>query len=194
MARTPAYDRRAMTLILLALLPLLTAADATRTDFSGTWERVDAEPEVPTVAATGDVGFRSGTMGSGWGSPLTIRQDASSLVVEYPQFSAYDLQPPLRFTYALDGSESRNSVMIGHTTSRQISRVAWRDRSLVITTEFPAPVAAGHVAVRQALTLESAETLQVETTRDGLDGAPPSVTRTTWTKRQKPPTASGARD
>jgi hypothetical protein len=177
---------------MIALLPLLAAgpaADAPAPGFSGTWERVDAEPEVPTVAATGDVAFRSGTMGSGWGSPLTIRQDTSALVVEYPHFSAYDLQPPIRLTYALDGSESRNSIMIGHTSTPQRSRVAWHGRSLVITTEFPAPVAVAHVQVRQMLTLESPDRLVVETTRDGAEGAPPSVTLTTYAKRQKPAAA-----
>ena len=118
-----------MTPLLLALLLAAATEDiGTRPDFRGTWERVDAEPEVPTVAATGDVAFRSGTMGSGWGSPLTIRLDGGTLVVDYPHFSAYDLQPPIRLTYALDGSESRNSVMLGHTTTPQRSRVAWRPR------------------------------------------------------------------
>ena len=186
-----------MKTLLLALLPLLAqgpAADATRPDFSGTWERVDAEPEAPTVAATGDVAFRSGTMGSGWGSPITIRQEAGTLVVEYPHFSAYDLQPPIRLTHALDGSESRNTVMIGHTTSTQRSRVVWRDRTLVITTEWAGPVSGSRIQVLQALTLDSPDSLQVETTREGLDGAPPSVTRTAYAKRQKPAPASGSRD
>lgn len=185
-----------MTPLLLALLLAAATEDiGTRPDFRGTWERVDAEPEAPTVAATGDVAFRSGTMGSGWGSPLTIRLHGGTLVVEYPQFSAYDLQPPIRLTYALDGSESRNSVMLGHTTTPQRSRATWQDRSLVITTEFPAPVAGGHFQVRQSLTLESPERLVVETARDAVEGAKPSVTTTTYAKRQKPAEApAGSRD
>jgi hypothetical protein len=183
-----------MTTWLLVALLWTAPADTSRPDFSGTWERVDAEPEVPTVAATGDVAFRAGTMGSGWGSPVTIRQEAGALVVEYPQFSAYDLQPPVRLTYALDGSDSRNTVMIGHSASALRSRLSWRDRSLVITTEFAGPLPGSHVVVGQALTLDSPETLQVETTREGLEGAPPSVTRTTYAKRQKPAAGSGSRD
>lgn len=185
-----------MKTLLLVLLPVLAVepgADASHPDFSGTWERVDTDPELPSVSSAGDVAFRSGSMGSGWGSPITIRQDLGALVVEYAHFSAYDLQPPLRFTYSLDGSESRNAVMIGHTTALQHSRAAWRDRTLMITTEFPAPVAGGRVEVRQALTLESADTLVVETTRASLDGAPPSVTRTTYARRQKPAASSGPR-
>lgn len=177
-----------MTKLLLALWSLVafgSVADPTRPDFSGTWERVDADPELPSVASAGDVAFRRGSMGSGWGSAITIRQDARALVVEYVHFSAYDLQPPIRLTYALDGSEMTNVLMIGHATSPQRSRVAWRDRTLVITTEAPGPVPGGQVQVRQALTLESPETLQVETTREGVGGAPSSVTRATYAKRQK---------
>ena len=178
-----------MTTALLLLLPLLAAAgpDATRPDFSGTWERADAEPERPSVASTGDLSFRSGSMGSGWGALLTLRQDARALVVEYVHFSAYDLQPPVRLTFALDGSDSTNAVMIGHAASAQRSRAAWRDRTLVITTELAGPEPGRSVQVRQALTLESPDTLQVETTREASGGAPPSVTRTTYARRQEPP-------
>jgi hypothetical protein len=174
------------TTLLLAGLLLAPApgAGATPTDFSGTWERVDAEPELPSVAAAGDLAFRSGSMGSGWGSPITLRQDARALVVEYVHFSAYDLQPPVRLTLALDGSDSENTVMIGHAASAQRSRVAWRDRTLVITTELAGPAPGSRVEVRQALTLESPDTLQVETTREGPGGTPLSVTRTTYSRRQ----------
>jgi hypothetical protein len=175
--------------LLLVVLPVLAAArgaDEARPDFTGTWERADAEPELPSVASAGDLAFRSGSMGSGWGSPIAIRQDASALVVEYVHFSAYDLQPPVRLTFALDGSESANAVMIGHATAAQRSHAAWRERTLVITTELAGPEPGRRVQLRQALTLQSADRLQVETTR-GIDGAPPSVTRATYAKRQEPP-------
>jgi hypothetical protein len=179
-----------MANLLLAALLLLSAVPAPAAappDLTGTWERVDAEPERPAVAAAGDLSFRSGTMGSGWGSPLTLRQDAVALVVEYTHFGAYDLQPPIRLRFALDGSESVNTVMIGHAASGQRSHAAWRDRTLVVTTELPGPETGRRVQVRQALTLEAPDTLQVETTRDGPAGAPPSVTRTTYARRQEPP-------
>ena len=77
-------------------------------------------------------------MGSGWGSPLTITQDAKQLVVVQTLFGRYDMQPPLRFVYALDGSETRNAVMIGHAA--QIARVARGvgRPALQITTSYPA--------------------------------------------------------
>jgi len=141
----------------------------------------------PSTAATGDASFRRGDMGSGWGAAITITQRADSLAVEYVYFSTYDLQPRLRFAYALDGSESRNSVMIGHATSEQRSRVAWNGSSLVITTMYPAPSSSeGRAAVaevRQTLTLETPTSLVFETTRMAIRGGPTNTTRSVYTKR-----------
>lgn len=152
-----------------------------RPDFTGTWVR--AADATPTVATAGDAAFRTGDMGSGWGTPLTITQRRDSLVVEYVFFSSYDLQPPVRFAYALDGSESLNGVMLGHATSVQRSRLAWRDSSLTITTLHPVPREAGQaVEVRQTLILTSPTSLTVTTIRPGANGAPATVT-TSYTKR-----------
>ena len=153
-----------------------------RPDFSGEWIRADSA-EQRSVATVGDAGFRVGTMGSGWGSPLTLRQQANQLVVEYAFFGTYDLQPPLRFTFALDGAESQNAVMIGHTESVLRSRAAWRGDTLVITTEHQAAAGAGDAVVRQALSLASPTSLLVETTRPAGTGVAPTVTRSAYTKR-----------
>src|SRR5262245_13117801 len=73
------------------------------TDFSGKWTL-----EAPAIATTAAVpgtpaaAAAPGDMGSGWGSALTIAQNAKQLTVEYVYFSRYDLQPPLTFTYPLD--------------------------------------------------------------------------------------------
>jgi hypothetical protein len=169
----------------LALAPAI-AATQQRPDFTGEWTRVDSTAERPSVASVGDGAFRSGNMGSGWGSPLTIRQQADTLTIEYRFFSAYDLQPPLRFVFALDGSESRNAINIGHAELVERSRVAWRDSALVITTVYPTPnLGDGRLTmeVRQVLALDSPTTLTVETTRAGVAGAPPTVTRTTYSKK-----------
>ena len=177
-------NRNVAILIALSLTVSLSAVAQQRPNFSGEWARVD-QADRASVAPAGDAAFQSGSMGSSWGSPMTIRQDSSRIVIEYPFFSAYDLQPPVRFVYALDGSESRNSVMIGHATSPQRSRVVWRDSMLVITTTYPTPeLGTGSTTadVRQTLTLESPTTLLVETTRPGVPGAPASVIRTQFTK------------
>lgn len=122
-------------------------------------------------------------MGSGWGTPLTISQRPDSLVVEYVFFSSYDLQPPIRFAYAMSGAESDNDVIVGHAATTQRAHISWRDSSLVIVTRHPVPrgVPGGPVEVRQVLTLTSAASLLVETTRPGAKG--PETIRTSYTKR-----------
>jgi hypothetical protein len=161
----------ARVLLAAGTLSLAQASGAQRPDFSGEWVRVvDSAGIRPSVAATGDAAFRRGDMGSGWGSPFIIRQSADSMVVEFTHFATYDLQPRLRFAFALDGSESRNTIMIGHADSPQRSRVTWRGDTLVIATTFPAPAGAdgrpGTTAVRQALALDTDGSLVMETTRE----------------------------
>ena len=125
-------------------------------------------------------------MGSGWGSTITIVQDASKLTVEYAFFGRGDMQPPLKFVYALDGSETRNSVMMGRGIQQSASTAAWQGNTLVITTNhaFPDPGTGKttSVEVKQALSLESPTSLVVETTRSGLAGAQASTTRTVYRK------------
>ena len=122
-------------------------------------------------------------MGSGWGSPITITQDSARLTVQYPYFSAYDLQPPIRLVYGLGGSGSENSVMIGHAASLLGSRTSWQGDTLVIVTMYPRPD--GDAAeVRQALVLESPERMIVVTTRPGIRGSAATVVRTVYTKAQ----------
>ena len=161
-----------MTKLLLALLPLVAAgsvADPIHPDFSGTWERVDADPELPSVASAGDVAFRSGQHGERLGiaghhppGRARARRRVRALLRVRPAAS-----DPADLRAGRLGIR-RTSVMIGHAASAQRSRVAWRDRTLVITTELPARCRAASVRVRQALTLESPDTLQVETTREGV--------------------------
>jgi hypothetical protein len=159
------------------------AAAQTRPTFTGEWVRVDSAPARPTTAATGDAAFRIGDMGSGWGSPLTIRQVGDSLIVEYVHFSTYDLQPKLRYTYTLNGTESVNRITIGHTESVQRSRVQWNGGSLVITTLHPTPLEVGQAPTetRQALSLDADGRLVIETTRPGARG--PNIVRTSYTRR-----------
>ncbi|NOT07705.1 MAG: hypothetical protein HOP28_05785 [Gemmatimonadales bacterium] len=180
---------RISTLVILASLGgLSNAAARQRPDFAGEWTLADTADRRPSVASQGDASFGTGSMGSGWGSPIVITQQSNQLTVSYTFFSAYDLQPPLRFVYALDGSESRNTVMIGHASSEQRSRAVWQGAALVITTLHTAPAIGGGPArvaeVRQVLTLESPDRLVVETVRAGIQGAATTTTRTVYTKRR----------
>jgi hypothetical protein len=172
-----------------------TASAQTRSDFSGRWTSDPDPAAMPTAgagraaapaAAAGQRGGRSGDMGSGWGSTITIAQDASKLTVEYAFFGRGDMQPPLKFVYALDGSETRNSVMMGRGIQQTTSRTAWQGDKLVITTihGFTDPDSGKPSAleVTQTLSLESPTSLVVETTRSGVMGGPPSTTRTVYRK------------
>jgi hypothetical protein len=167
----------------------MAAAWQSPPDFSGQWV---AEPELAASSpAPGAPGAPAGppprgNMGSGWGTPITIKQDAKQLVVEHPMFSRYDLQPPLRHVYALDGSETQYPIMISHTTQIRRSRAAWKGQTLEISTSYPAtdPVTGKPftVEVTQRLILESPTTLVVEATRGGALGGRPTTSRTVYRK------------
>ncbi len=162
-------------------------------DFSGRWT---SDPEPAASVAGGQRGARGGRgggarvgdIGSGWGSPVTITQDARRLTVEYVFFARGDLQPPLRFTYALDGSETTNEVTMGRGLQRQTSRARWDGGALVLTTVHPftnpdtGELLTSEVVRR--LTLESEASLVVETERAGVMGGPPSTTRTVFRRLQ----------
>jgi hypothetical protein len=155
-------------------------------DFSGNWI-ADAsfaprpKPGAPPPAPRGD-------MGSGWGTPFTITHTASELVVEQPIFSRYDLQPPLRFVFRLDGQESRNTVMAGHETQTRTSRASWEGQTLVIVTSYPGidpdtgkPFT---TMVTQRLTLETPTQLAIEAVRSAALGGRETRSHTLFRKSQ----------
>jgi hypothetical protein len=126
-------------------------------------------------------------MGSGWGSNITVTQDANRLTVEYMFFVRGDMQPPLKFVYALDGTVTKNSVMMGRGLQVQTSKAAWVGDKLVITTvhSFTHPETGQPMAseVKQTLSLESPTSLIIEASRAGVLGGLPSTTRTTYRKQ-----------
>lgn len=125
-------------------------------------------------------------MGSGWGSTITVAQDATRLRVEYAAFSRYDAQPPLTFTYPLDGSERRNIVMMGRGEQIESSRARWNGPALVISTTANVADRGARapftVEVTRTLRLESPTTMIVEVTRAGVLGGPASTTRSVYRK------------
>ena len=155
-------------------------------DFSGRWTIPAPAPGAAPALGAAAVATSSGDMGSGWGSPLTITQDASRLSVEYTVFSRYDLQPPFVFVYALDGSESRNAVSMGRGTQSESSRASWNGTTLTITSTFavadPGIPRGTTITVTRKLSLESPTTLVVESTRSGILGGPATSARTVYQK------------
>lgn len=181
-------------LVLASALIGATALDApaqTRPDFSGRWTTQPAEAATPPAGAPqGRGGGRGrggrGDMGSGWGSTITLTQDARTLTVEYAFFARGDLQPPMRFIYDLGGGETSHPLMMGRGIQRQRARTAWDGERLVITTihEFDHPETGRPtpVEVRQTLSLAAPDSLVVETFRAGVLGGPPSTVRTVYRK------------
>ena len=173
--------------MLLNALVLFWLAAQAPVDLSGRWTL-----DTPAVATTPAVPGRPastaapGDMGSGWGSPITIAQDAKQLTVEYQVFSRYDLQPPLKFTYPLDGSEGRNTINLGRGDQLETSRAQWKGQSLVIVTTFHVDDrSVGKpftVDVTRTLSLDSPDTLVVEVTRAGVLGGASSTTRSVYRK------------
>src|SRR5262249_52047932 len=132
--------KRLTNILLGALVALLAVAATaqTRPDFSGRWT---SEPSPAGDGQRNACGERIGDMGSGWGPNITIAQSGEGMGVEYLFFALGDMQPPLRFVFALDGAETRNSVMMGRGIQAQTSKTAWEGDKLVITTthSFGAP-------------------------------------------------------
>lgn len=174
----------AITLMLLVPLTVTTQAPA---DFSGNWTL--EPPKITTTAAvpgTPAAAAAPGDMGSGWGSQLTITQDARRLSVEYSPYSRYDAQPPLTFHYPLDGSEGRNIVSFGRGEQVETSKARWNGASLVITTTYHVTdrnVGKPFTAeVTRTLTLESPTSMIVEVARAGVFGGAATATRSVYKK------------
>ena len=179
----PIFDIRVVTAATVA------AALQARPDFSGQWTEAPAAAPMVADAPPGrpDQGrLTAGDMSSGWGSPFTITQDAGKLVVEQTLFTRYDMYPTQRQVYALDGAETRNTVMIGHATHERVSRAAWDGQALRITTSYPGidPESGKPFTteVTYRLSLESPTTLVIETTRVAVLGARVTTTRTVFRK------------
>jgi hypothetical protein len=162
-----------------ATAPPAVEAARKQPDFTGKWTRTIPRGE-------------SSSEESGWGSTFLIVQQSNRIVVERAFFSRSDLQPPLKFTYFLDGSESRNTVLIGRGVQEQISTAAWEGDKLVITTIYTGPSTDEGPQltseVKYALYFQRATRLVhppflvIETTRSAVEGGVPSTTRTVYTK------------
>ena len=180
-ARGAQWFARGGGTLLLSLLAG-TAAAQVRPDFSGRW----TTPPAATASGVRGVAIATATIGSGWTDDITISQDASRFTVERAQFSTYDIQPPMRLSYALDGSESRNTINMGRGPQEIRSRAAYRDSVLVITSryQFPAPdgTRIETIELTQELALDASGSLVVTTTLGARAGGSPSTAITIYRK------------
>jgi hypothetical protein len=179
----------ALCLTVITHAAMTTGAFQAPADFSGTWAIETSAAALSTAAPQGrpDQGqLAVGDMGSGWGSPIAITQDARQLRVEQTLFSRYDANPQPQFVYALDGSETRNAVMLGHTTQIRQSRAVWEGQALRITTRYPAvDPSTGTPQTTQVthrLSLETPTRLVIEVVRHAAFGGKDTSTRTAYRK------------
>lgn len=165
-------------------------------DFSGEWNMAAAAGR-GQQGQRGQRGQRSSrarsSLGSGWGAQFSIAQTENGLTVERPFFTRGDMQPPLKYRYALDGTETRNTILMGRGYQEQVSKTAWDGDKLTITTlhksQNPVDGKKVNCEVTQTLSLlvdestpDAPPSLVVETTRSGALGGPPSTSRTVYGK------------
>jgi arylsulfatase len=158
-------------------------------DFSGAWSTAVLSSAPPT-GLPGSTSLPS--LGSGWGDRISVVHDAEHVDVERVVFVPREIQPTVRYRFALDGSETENAVTLGRTGPAPVSTARWEGDRLVLTTVYPFQDPEGGrwltSQVTQTLWLEPASgtpfepSLVVETTRGGALGGPPSTTRTVYTR------------
>jgi hypothetical protein len=159
--------RRITTIVTVAALTVFAASVAAQTNFAGKWVLDPA-----SVAAPPEGGGRGGRGGM-LGQELTITQDASTLTLEY--MGGGQNPAPVKLVYKLDGTESKNTVMMRGGQAEQVAKAAWSGQSLVVTTTT------GMGEQKRTLSLQGGN-LVVETANPGRDGGPGMTTKVTYKK------------
>lgn len=154
-------------------------------NFTGAWTASEPGPTAPGEE-------QKASLGSGWGESFTLIQDTNTITVERVLYRPRDFQPTLKFRCALDGTESRDTIMMGRGIEILVSTAAWEGNKLVITTKHPVPEAEGAgtnaCVVTRTLSLEPPQqavgeaSLVIETTRCAVLGGMPSTTRVVYTR------------
>tara|TARA_R110002073_G_scaffold72537_1_gene177733 strand:+ start:775087 stop:776994 length:1908 start_codon:yes stop_codon:yes gene_type:complete len=158
-------------------------------NFSGTW--TTSMSKMPSIKK-GPTPELIPTLGSGWGDEISMIHSDNQLEVERILFETKDIQPPFRYRYALDGSETKHKLPMGRTWPEPVSTTKWDGNRLVITTNYPFKNPQNGVWMTgktiQTLWMQYAKaspwehSLVVETTRVGILGGISSTNRTVYYK------------
>ena len=172
--------KRVMRLVAALILVSASAAAQPPADFSGKWQLV------PETSPAANSPRAVPAIGTGWGSDITITQDATTVAIEFVTYGRYDMQPPTRLVYRLDGTESKNILNTGRGPQEQVSKAAWDKTRLTLTTartfsDGPSGKPAT-ITTTQTISLESPGTLVVETTHGAALGGKPSTSRSVYKK------------
>lgn len=158
-------------------------------NFSGTWSTkvlhtvsVVNRKEKPKIP----------DLGSGWGDQISIHQTPKIMEVERVVFIPREIQPLVKYKYALDGSKTENKVDVGRSDIVPTSTTTWEGDRLVITTSYPFqdPMTGNWMQGKsiQTIWLQAAQQtpwenrLIVETTREGVLGGITTRNRTVYVK------------
>lgn len=137
-------------------------------NFAGKWTLDAPAAGAQAPGGGGGRGGRGG--GGGWGMEPTITQDATTLTIDY--VGGGQNPAPVKLSYKLDGSESKNSVMgRGGQPTDQVSKATWDGSSLKIVTT----TAFGEQT--RTVSLDGAK-LKIVTSQNGPDGTPITTTAT----------------
>ncbi len=158
-------------------------------DFSGSWSTAILSSAAPTGRSAP---IPIATLGSGWGDKISIIHKADQLEVERVFFVPREIQPLMRYRFALNGSETENAMTIGRMGQAPTSTTKWDGNRLVMTTiyQFQNPEDGIWLKnkVTQTIWLQPATgtpwepSLVVETTRSAALNGKPSTNRTMYTR------------
>jgi len=167
-------------LFVLAAALVAATVGAQPTDLGGRWTLVVESPASREGASRPRI---PATAGSGWGREITITPEAGRITIERHQFVANDMQPPMRYVYAIEGPESRNVVDMGLGPQAQVARATLEGGRLVIVSRYAEGTSLA-AEVTQVFSIDRSGEMVVETTRKA-GGA--TSTATARYRRQSPP-------
>ena len=156
---------RRVTAVLSAAAVVLMAAGLAaqaKPGFAGEWKIV-ADPD----------------SGGGRGEPgkdLTITQGAATITVEIR--AGGQASAPVKLTYTLDGSVSKNMVAGGGAPTEQVAKAMWAGNNIVVTTT----TAAGEE--KRTFRMEGGN-LVVETSAPARNGGTPHITKITYQRYER---------
>ena len=112
------------------------------------------------------------------GVDLTITQSATAMTLEYR--AGGQAPAPLKLTYKLDGSESKNMMAGrgGGAPTEQVSKAMWAGNNLVVTTTM------GAGEEKRTFSTDGAF-LVVETSAPAQNGGGPNVTKVTYQRYER---------
>jgi hypothetical protein len=139
-----------------------------KTNFAGTWNMVVDPAQQQAAGGGGGAGGRGrGMGGGGFGPTFSIAQDEKTLTITQTRG-----QTEIKSVYNLDGSDSKNTVMMGRGDQaaqvEQISKATWEGANLVIVTKQQ--MGENTIDIKRTLSVAADGSLTIETSRPGQDG------------------------